>query len=79
MRSPRGLRLRVKHFNPDFTAWEDKAEWHSFEPVAVEPNRLRFDGLRFERNGDDLTIVVTLKQKDGSIAEHPLKLKRAPL
>lgn len=76
---PKGLRLRVKHFNADFTAWEDKTEWHSFEPVAVEPGRLKFDGLQLERKGDDLTIVVTLKQKDGSIADHPLKLRRAPL
>jgi uncharacterized protein DUF6265 len=76
---PKGLRLRVKHFNADFTAWEDKGDWHSFEPVAVEPDRLKFDGLVLERKGDDLTIVVTLKQKDGTVADHPLKLRRAPL
>ena len=76
---PTGLRLRVKHFNPDFTAWEDKGDWHSFEPESVEPNKLRFKGLRFDRNGDDLVIVVTMRQKDGSVAEHPIKLKRAPL
>lgn len=76
---PKGLRLRVKHFNADFTAWEDKGVWHSFEPLGVEPNRLKFNGLRFERDGDDLTIVVTIKQKDGSVADHPLKLRRAPL
>ena len=76
---PKGLRLRVKHFNPDFTAWEDKGVWHSFEPVAAEPNRLKFDGLTLQRNGDDLMIIVTLKQKDGSVADHPLTLRRAPL
>lgn len=76
---PGGLRLRVKHFNPDFTAWEDKGEWHSFEPVGVEPDRLRFNGLTFQRSGDQLTITVRLKQKDGSVADHPIKLKRAPL
>ena len=76
---PAGLRLRVKHFNADFTAWEDKAVWHSFEPVAAAPDRLRFRGLSFDRTGDELTIVVTLKQKNGSVAEHPIRLKRAPL
>lgn len=74
-----GLRLRVKHFNPDFTAWEDKGEWHSFEPVSVEPNVLRFNGLTFERNGDDLLITVALRQKDGTVANHSIRLKRAPL
>mgnify|MGYP003579899024 CR=1 FL=1 len=76
---PGGLRMRVKHFNPDFTAWEDKGEWHSFEPEAVEPDRISFKGLRLERSGDELTILVTLKQKDGRIEHMPLKLRRAPL
>ena len=76
---PGGLRMRVKHFNPDFTAWEDKAVWHSFEPVAVEQDKLSFKGLVFDRKGDELLITVTLKQKDGTVANHPLRLKRAPL
>lgn len=76
---PGGLRLRVKHFNPDFTAWEDKAVWHSFEPLAVEPNVLKFKGLTFDRKGDRLTITVTFKKKDGTIYQEPLQLRRAPL
>ena len=76
---PNGLRLRVKHFNPDFTAWEDKAVWHSFEPVAVAPNQLKFNGLTFVRTGDDLLITVTLRAKDGTVANHPISLKRSPL
>jgi hypothetical protein len=74
-----GLRLRVKHFNPDFTAWEDKAGWHSFEPVAAEKDRLRFKGLQLARQGDRLTITVTFRAKDGSLHDEVLKLRRAPL
>ena len=76
---PRGLRLRVKHFNADFTAWEDKGGWHSFEPVSAEPNLLKFNGLTLARDGETLNIVVTMKQKDGRIEQVPLKLRRAPL
>lgn len=76
---PRGLRLRVKHFNADFTAWEDKGGWHSFEPVSAEPNLLNFNGLTLARDGETLNIVVTMKQKDGRIERVPLKLRRAPL
>ncbi len=76
---PSGLRLRVKHFNPDFTAWEDKVVWHSFEPVSAEPDKLRFKGLSFDRTGDELLITVTLKAKDGTITDHLLRMKRAPL
>ena len=75
---PPGLRMRVKHFNADFTAWEDKGDWHSFEPVAVAPNKLSFNGLELERRGDELMIVVTLKHKDGSVADHTLRLRRKP-
>jgi hypothetical protein len=76
---PAGLRLRVKHFNPDFTAWEDKGGWHSFEPLAAEPNLIRFKGLTFDRKGDELTITVTFKKKDGTVYEAPLRMRRAPL
>jgi hypothetical protein len=76
---PGGLRLRVKHFNADFTAWEDKAVWHSFEPKSVAPGTLLFNGLTLARSGDDLHITVTLKAKDGTVTDHPIRLKRAPL
>jgi hypothetical protein len=74
-----GLRLRVKHFNPDFTAWEDKAGWHSFEPVAVEPDKLSFKGLVLRRQGDRLTITVMFRSRDGTVRAEVLKLHRAPL
>ena len=76
---PTGLRLRVKHFNPDFTAWEDKAVWHSFEPVSAAPDLLKFKGLTFARTGDEMLVTVTLKTKDGTVTNHPLRLRRAPL
>ena len=76
---PAGLRLRVKHFNPDFTAWEAKAAWHSFEPLSTEPDLLKFKGLTLARTGDELLITVTLKARDGTVTHQPLRLKRAPL
>jgi hypothetical protein len=75
---PGGLRLRVKHFNPDFTAWEDKAGWHSFEPVAAAREDLRFRGLWLRRDKEELLITVTLRGDDGVPKEHLLRLRRAP-
>lgn len=78
--TPAGLRLRVKHFNPDFTAWEDKGEWHSFEPAGgAARDELRFKGLRMKRSGERLTIWVTFRSKAGAIREEPFELRRAPL
>ena len=75
-----GLRLRVKHFNPDFTAWEDRGGWHSFEPEAVEPDDIRFSGLRLRREGEQLLITITLRDRaSGTTQDHLLRLRRAPL
>lgn len=75
---PTGLRLRVKHFNPDFTAWEDKAGWHSFEPVSASPQSLRFRGLWLRREDEELLITISLREKDGVAKQHLLRLRRAP-
>jgi hypothetical protein len=32
-----GVRMRLKHFNPDYTTWEDRETWTTFEPVSVSP------------------------------------------
>ncbi|MES2988192.1 MAG: DUF6265 family protein [Pseudomonadota bacterium] len=74
---PTGIRLRVKHFNPDFTAWEDKAGWHSFEPVSAEKESLRFKGLWLRREGEELLVTIRLKDKAGVAEDHLLRLRKA--
>ena len=76
--TPQGFRLRVKHFNPDFTAWEEKGGWHAFEPESARPNELRFKGLTMTRSGDRLTIVVKLRSKEGVVQDVPFHLRRHP-
>ena len=73
----KGLRLRVKHFNANFTAWEDKSDWHSFEPVSALPNLLKFDGLTIAGDGNRMTSTVTIKGKDGVVREIPFHFRRA--
>ncbi|GAM97197.1 hypothetical protein U91I_00822 [alpha proteobacterium U9-1i] len=74
-----GLRLRLKHFNPDFTGWEEKDGWHSFEPVSASANELAFQGLRLRRISDtEAEFVVTIRYPDGA-REQILRLTRAPL
>ena len=73
---PGGLRLRVKHFNADFTAWEDKGDWHSFEPISATPNLLKFKGLTIQRDGDHVTTTASIKGKDGVVRAMPLHMRR---
>ncbi len=74
-----GLRMRVKHFNPDFTAWEEKDGWHSFEPRAVGPRRLDFKGLSLRLEGEELVAVITLRERDGTVRDEVLRHRRVPL
>lgn len=74
-----GLRMRVKHFNADFTAWEDKGEWHAFEPVSVSATELAFDGLILRRVSEtEAEFIVRMRYSDG-VRNQVLRLRRAPL
>ena len=74
-----GLRMRVKHFDPDFVGWEERGAWQSFEPLAVAPQSLRFDGLWLRLEGDELVATVTLRNGAEPPRDHTLRLRRAPL
>jgi hypothetical protein len=42
-----GVRMRVKHFNPDYTAWEDRETWTTFDPVSVSADQTLSKGSSF--------------------------------
>jgi len=74
-----GLRMRVKHFNPDFVGWEEKDSWHSFDPVSASANEIVFGGLRLRRvSGTEAEFIVTIRYPDG-VRDQTLRLRRAPL
>jgi hypothetical protein len=74
-----GVRMRVKHFNPDFTGWEERGEWHAFEPVSAAPDALIFNGLEIRREGED-RIVMRIRLRRGDVVdEEILRFERAPL
>lgn len=47
------LSLKVKHFNPDFSAWEEKEDYIDFKFVKAEPDAVYFSGLSFFKISDD--------------------------
>lgn len=64
------IEYRVKHFDADMTAWEDKAQVARFPLVAAEKDVWFFDGLTIRRAGPDRAVhVVRIKDKDGSHRE----------
>ncbi len=58
------LMLRLKHFHGDLKGWEEKDKTIDFPLVKIDGNRAYFDGMTFERTGDnDLTVYVMIGKK----------------
>ena len=75
----RGWALKVKHFTEAFVSWEDKEDCVRFALESVDKNEATFGGLRFQRRGDDLTISLRMRSRDGTVAWQGFALKRRPL
>lgn len=71
------LVYKVKHFNPDYTGWEEKEDYVSFPLVNIVDNRYYFQGLTIEDKGDEMIHYLAMKQKDGSYQEMVLKYRKA--
>jgi hypothetical protein len=71
--------LKVKHFNPDFSGWEEKADFVRFPLVKVEDQALHFDGLSYVRDGEGaLKVYLRIKSRQtGQVREEELQLRRA--
>ena len=71
------LTMKVKHFNQDFTAWEEKGDYVEFKLVGVAENQLHFSGISFYRNNDqEMDAFIVMKSEKG-IREEKLRYRRA--
>jgi hypothetical protein len=74
-----GVRMRVKHFNPDFVAWEERDGWHTFEPVSAGPDALLFAGFEIRRDGPNRIEMRIGMERNGVASWDTLRFERAPL
>lgn len=67
--APKGdsITLRLKHFNPDLTGWEEKDGFVEFPLVAIEKGAVYFDGLTYQRSGKVLRSAVSLGEADKGV------------
>jgi hypothetical protein len=70
------LVLKVKHFNPDFTAWEDKEDYVTFRLVRIEPGAVHFSGLSFYRVSNDEIHTYIALHNDDKVWEEKLVYRR---
>lgn len=74
-----GVRMRVKHFNPDMVGWEEKGAWFEFEPVTATPDALIFNGLEIRRDGADRVVMTIQIRRGDVVTSDVLTFQRAPL
>jgi hypothetical protein len=77
-RQERGtVMLRLRHFDPDLHAWEEKERTVEFPLVAIDRNRFYFSGLTIERvSKDEVRHFILLKKDDGTLAEMQTHYRR---
>ncbi len=69
--------LRLKHFNPDFSGWEDKESYVTFAFESAAENRATFNGLSYELvAADQLQVKLLLRQSDGKLSTEVFNLYR---
>lgn len=73
------LSFKVKHFAPDFTAWEEKADYVEFRLVALDEDALHFGGLSFYRQGPDaIDAYIVMRNAEGIREEKLVFRRRSP-
>ena len=70
------LSLKVKHFNPDFTAWEEKADYITFRFVKAEADAVHFSGISFYRIDENTLHGYVVMRNGEEIREEKLVYRR---
>ena len=68
--------LRLKHFDPDLSGWEERDETVDFPLVALTEDTAWFEGLTYQQRGpDEMQVYLAMRTKDG-VREVPFSWKR---
>ncbi len=59
------LTLKIKHFDKNMKAWEEKDKYEEFKLVEVVDETAYFDALTFSLSEDSLRINLIVDEKDG--------------
>jgi hypothetical protein len=68
--------IRLKHFNPDLTAWEDKEDMVKFPMVEYSADKIELKGLSFERKSDTELEIRLRLNRNGEIHTEIFNMKR---
>lgn len=68
--------LRLKHFNPDLTGWEEKDKFIDFKLIEINENKAVFDGLIYELVAPDSMLIHVTGTRDGEEWKEVFHMKR---
>jgi hypothetical protein len=68
--------LKVKHFGPDLTAWEDRGEYAQFELLRFSTELFQFDGLTLTHDGNQLVMHLRAANSSGAERIERIELER---
>ncbi|WP_244881989.1 DUF6265 family protein [Pelagerythrobacter marensis] len=64
------LVVKLKHFDPDLTGWEEKDDMVRFRLVSIEPCAVYFSALTYRCDGENgLVVAVRMKGADKDVNE----------
>ena len=64
-----GIMMRLKHFDPNLTGWEEKDRTEDSRLLAFTETELFFDGITYKRTGDCGLEVYVATETDGEPQE----------
>jgi hypothetical protein len=71
------LVLKLKHFNPDLTGWEEKDGMVRFRFLSAEPCALYFSALTYRCEGENgLLVAVRMKSEGDKVNELVFRFRR---
>ena len=73
------LVLKLKHFNPDLTGWEEKDGMVRFRLLSIEPCAAYFSSLTYRCEAEGgLLVAVRMKSEGDAVEELVFRFKRRP-
>ena len=73
------LVLKLKHFNPDLTGWEEKDGMVRFRLLSIEPCAAYFSSLTYRCEAEGgLLVAVRMKSEGDAVEELVFRFQRRP-
>jgi hypothetical protein len=54
--------MKLKHFGPDLSGWEEKEEWTTFELIELGEKKAWLNGMTIERKGNQLIFQINISE-----------------